>query len=32
MPDVYYTYYESPIGLIRIGGTDSHITEVLFID
>ncbi|MFN5692192.1 MAG: methylated-DNA--[protein]-cysteine S-methyltransferase [Bacteroidota bacterium] len=32
MPDVYYTYYESPIGLIRIGGTDTHVTEVLFID
>ncbi len=28
----YYSYYESPIGLIRIGGTENYITEVLFVD
>lgn len=32
MTAVYYTYYESPIGLIRIGGTESYISEVTFID
>lgn len=32
MMEVYYTYYESPIGLIRIGGTDTFITEVRFVD
>ena len=30
--ELYYTYYESPIGLIKIGGTDSLITELSFID
>lgn len=28
----HYTYYESPIGLIRIGGTELYIGEVSFID
>ena len=28
----YHTYYESPIGLIRIGGTETYISEVSFID
>lgn len=28
----YYTYYESPIGLIKIGGTETYISEILFID
>jgi len=32
MSENYYSYYESPIGLIRIGGTDTYISEVLFID
>jgi methylated-DNA-[protein]-cysteine S-methyltransferase len=32
MQELYYTYYESPIGLIRIGGTDSFIAELGFID
>jgi methylated-DNA-[protein]-cysteine S-methyltransferase len=32
MPEVYYTYYESPLGLIRIGGTETFITEVVFVD
>ncbi len=28
----YYTYYESPIGLIKIGGTETYISEIMFID
>ncbi len=28
----YYTYYQSPIGLIKIGGTDNYISELLFFD
>ncbi|HMZ46749.1 MAG TPA: methylated-DNA--[protein]-cysteine S-methyltransferase [Chitinophagaceae bacterium] len=32
MQELYYTYYESPIGLIRIGGTDNFIAELVFID
>lgn len=32
MTATYYTYYESPIGLIRIGGTETYISEISFID
>jgi methylated-DNA-[protein]-cysteine S-methyltransferase len=32
MNELYFTYYESPIGLIKIGGTDQFIAEVSFID
>jgi len=32
MNEIYYTYYESPIGLLKIGGTESYITELSFID
>lgn len=32
MQELYYTYYESPIGLLKIGGTDQYISEVSFID
>lgn len=32
MQELYYTYYESPIGLLKIGGTDHYISEVSFID
>jgi methylated-DNA-[protein]-cysteine S-methyltransferase len=32
MNQLYYTYYESPIGLICIGGTEQYISEVMFID
>jgi methylated-DNA-[protein]-cysteine S-methyltransferase len=32
MQELYYTYYESPIGLLKIGGTDNFIAEVSFID
>ena len=26
------TYYKSPLGLLRIGGTDSYISEISFVD
>ena len=32
MNQLYYTYYESPIGLICIGGTEQYISELMFID
>jgi methylated-DNA-[protein]-cysteine S-methyltransferase len=32
MEENYYSFYESPIGLLRIGGTDSYISEISFID
>ncbi len=32
MIECYYTYYESPVGLIKIGGTDRYITELSFLD
>lgn len=32
MPDVYTTYYHSPVGLLKISGTADYITEVLFHD
>jgi methylated-DNA-[protein]-cysteine S-methyltransferase len=32
MAPIYYTYYDSPIGLLKIGGTDLCITELSFID
>ena len=32
MNENYYTYYESPIGLIKIGGTENYITELSFVD
>lgn len=28
----YYTYYESPIGLLKIGGTENYISEIMFVD
>ena len=28
----HYTYYTSPIGLIEIGGTDSALTSLYFVD
>lgn len=30
MSAVYHTYYHSPVGLLRICGTDEYITEVSF--
>jgi methylated-DNA-[protein]-cysteine S-methyltransferase len=32
MDEFYYTYYESPIGLLKIGGTDHYIGELCFVD
>ena len=32
MNELYYTYYESPVGLLKIGGTDNFIAEIIFID
>jgi methylated-DNA-[protein]-cysteine S-methyltransferase len=30
--ELYYTYYESPIGLLRIGGNDQYIAELTYVD
>lgn len=32
MTDLYSTYYQSPVGLLRISGTDHYISEIHFID
>ena len=32
MADIQTTYYHSPVGLLKISGTDDYITEVLFND
>lgn len=32
MADSYTTYYHSPVGLLKISGTDHFISEVLFHD
>ena len=32
MAELHYTYYESPIGLLRIGGTDHYIGELSYVD
>ena len=32
MPETYSTYYHSPVGLLKISGTDNYITEVTFHD
>ncbi|HRH47171.1 MAG TPA: methylated-DNA--[protein]-cysteine S-methyltransferase [Panacibacter sp.] len=32
MDHIYYTYYQSPVGLLKIGGTDNYIAEISFID
>jgi methylated-DNA-[protein]-cysteine S-methyltransferase len=32
MPDTISTYYKSPLGLLKISGTDHYISEVLFLD
>ena len=29
---LYYTYYDSPIGLIKIGGSETYISELIFLD
>ncbi len=30
--NLYYTYYQSPVGMLKIGGTDHYIAELSFID
>ena len=30
--DISTTYYKSPLGLLRVGGTSSYISEISFID
>lgn len=32
MQNLYYTYYQSPVGLLKIGGTDNYISELSFVD
>lgn len=32
MSELYYTYYESPVGMLKIGGNDSYICELTFVD
>lgn len=32
MSDVYYDYYESPIGFVEVGGTSKSITSLYFVD
>lgn len=32
MNEVNYTYYKSPVGTLKIGGTLNYISEVSFID
>ncbi len=32
MNENHYTYYHSPVGLLKIGGTDDYISEVSFHD
>jgi methylated-DNA-[protein]-cysteine S-methyltransferase len=32
MPDHFLTYYQSPVGLLRIAGTEQYVSEVKYID
>ncbi len=32
MADTYSTYYQSPVGLLKISGTDDYISEITFHD
>lgn len=32
MPDTFTTYYQSPVGLLRLSGTDHYLSELHFID
>ncbi|MEK7199098.1 MAG: methylated-DNA--[protein]-cysteine S-methyltransferase [Bacteroidota bacterium] len=32
MSELHYTYYESPIGMLKIGGTEQYIGELSFVD
>jgi methylated-DNA-[protein]-cysteine S-methyltransferase len=31
-PDFFSTYYQSPVGLLKISGAENFISEILFID
>src|ERR1700735_5004512 len=30
--EITSTYYQSPLGLLRIGGSDTYISEISFVD
>lgn len=32
MTEPHYTYYESPVGMLKIGGTEQYICELSFVD
>jgi methylated-DNA-[protein]-cysteine S-methyltransferase len=32
MIELHYTYYESPIGMLQIAGTEHYIAEISFVD
>ena len=32
MSDILYTYYQSPVGPLKIGGTENYIAEITFAD
>ncbi len=32
MPEIFSTYYQSPVGLLKISGTEHFISEIVFID
>jgi methylated-DNA-[protein]-cysteine S-methyltransferase len=32
MEELFSTYYQSPLGLLRISGTANYISEVIFVD
>jgi methylated-DNA-[protein]-cysteine S-methyltransferase len=32
MSELYYTYYQSPIGLLKIAGSEHYISELSFVD
>lgn len=31
MANLFYTYYQSPVGMLKIGGTDTYIGELTFV-
>jgi methylated-DNA-[protein]-cysteine S-methyltransferase len=32
MSEINFTYYQSPVGLLKVAGTEQYITEISFID
>lgn len=32
MSETFYTYYSSPIGLVKVAGTENYISAISFID